>query len=242
MKKTLLIAAAALAASVISSEAQVYSQNIVGYVNVPLAAGYNIVSVPLNGNNGNNALTNTIDNSSGNYNGAYLYTYNGHSFDQITFDNTMATGFGDAADLNPVPTPTFNPGTAFYINNNTGLLLTNTFVGSVAIATIPGSTTNVVASNKSMVGSVLPIGGGLISVLGLPNPAGANNGCYVYVPNISGGSIHGYVQTTVDNGFGTGFGDAADLNQAPEPVIPVAGGFLFDNNVGGGPINWVQSL
>ena len=34
MKKTLLIAAAALAASVISSQAQVYSQNIVGYANV----------------------------------------------------------------------------------------------------------------------------------------------------------------------------------------------------------------
>ena len=35
MRKTLLIAAAALASSVISSQAGVYSQNIVGYVNVP---------------------------------------------------------------------------------------------------------------------------------------------------------------------------------------------------------------
>jgi hypothetical protein len=37
--KTLLIAAAALVAGVITSEAQVYSANIVGYVNVTLPAG-----------------------------------------------------------------------------------------------------------------------------------------------------------------------------------------------------------
>ncbi len=39
MKKTLLIAAAALVAGVISSDAQVYSANIVGYVNVACPAG-----------------------------------------------------------------------------------------------------------------------------------------------------------------------------------------------------------
>ncbi len=39
MKKTLLIAAAALAASLIPSQAQVYSQNIVGYVNTAIPGG-----------------------------------------------------------------------------------------------------------------------------------------------------------------------------------------------------------
>src|SRR5258708_2807982 len=34
--KTLLIAAAALAVGIISSQAQVYSQNVVGYYNVPV--------------------------------------------------------------------------------------------------------------------------------------------------------------------------------------------------------------
>jgi len=44
MKKTLLIAAAALAAGIISTQAQVYSQNVVGYVNQPIpAGGYQIV-------------------------------------------------------------------------------------------------------------------------------------------------------------------------------------------------------
>ncbi len=48
MKKTLLIAAAALVAGVVSSEAQVYSANIVGYVNVTCPAGAQVlVSNPL---------------------------------------------------------------------------------------------------------------------------------------------------------------------------------------------------
>lgn len=55
MNKTLLIAAAALAAGVISSQAQVYSQNVVGYVNQPIVAGgYQIVGNQLvNGSDAN---------------------------------------------------------------------------------------------------------------------------------------------------------------------------------------------
>ncbi len=50
--KTLLIASAgALAAAITSSQAQtVYSQNVVGYVNTPLAQGANVlIANPLNG-------------------------------------------------------------------------------------------------------------------------------------------------------------------------------------------------
>jgi hypothetical protein len=242
MKKTLLIAAAALAAGVISSQAQVYSQNIVGYVNVPLPMGYSTVSVPLNGSNGNNALTNTIDNSSGALNGCYLYTFTGTHFNVVTFDNGFATGFGDAADLNPVPTPVIAPGTGFIINNNSGVPITNTFVGTVAISSVPGAVTNIVGANKSFVSSVLPIGGGLISSLQFTNINGNLNGAYIYVPNIVGGNVHGYTISTFDNGFPSGFGDAADLNPAPEPNIPVGSGFIIDNNAGLGAVNWVQGL
>src|SRR5580704_5535841 len=56
MRKTLLIAAAALAASIISTEAQVYSQNIVGYVNQPAVGGaYEMVVIPLSASPTNNA-------------------------------------------------------------------------------------------------------------------------------------------------------------------------------------------
>ena len=61
MKKTLLMAAAALAAGIITSQAQpVYSQNIVGYVNQTFVSGYVNVANPLD-NGGGNSLTNIID-------------------------------------------------------------------------------------------------------------------------------------------------------------------------------------
>jgi len=55
MKKTLLMAAAALAAGVITSQAQVYSQNVVGYVNQTIpAGGYQIIGSQLiNGSDAN---------------------------------------------------------------------------------------------------------------------------------------------------------------------------------------------
>src|ERR1700733_540872 len=61
--KTLLIAAAALAAGVMSSQAQgVYSQNIVGYVNLSISNGFNLVNIPLDldGTGTNNAVSTVI--------------------------------------------------------------------------------------------------------------------------------------------------------------------------------------
>jgi len=238
--KTLLIAAAALVAGVISSEAQVYSQNVVGYVNKPLPLGYSLISVPL-APSGGNALTNSMPNS-GALDGAVLSFFNGTSFSQVTFDSSMPTGFGDAADINPAPTPIIAPGTSFYINNNTGTVLTNAFVGNVAVAVLPGTATNSAVAGSSFLGSVVPFGGGLISSLQFSNVAGALDGTVVSQPNIVGGNINGFIQSVYDSGMPTGFGDAADINPAPEPNIPVATGFIYNNNAGGGTIKWVQRL
>jgi hypothetical protein len=50
--KTLLLTAAAVAAGVITSSAQVvFSANVVGYVNVQLGSDYSLISNPLNGTN-----------------------------------------------------------------------------------------------------------------------------------------------------------------------------------------------
>jgi hypothetical protein len=56
--KTLLIAAATLAVGAITSQAQVYSQNIVGYINVQLTNGFNLVAnqLDLDGTGTNNTV------------------------------------------------------------------------------------------------------------------------------------------------------------------------------------------
>src|ERR1700735_871929 len=63
--KTLLLTAALVAAGVASSMAQsnVYSLNVVGYVNVTVSPGYNLVTTPLDDGAGD-LLTNVIGGSS----------------------------------------------------------------------------------------------------------------------------------------------------------------------------------
>ena len=61
MRTKSLLGLAALAVGLTSASAQVYSLNVVGYVNVPLAANkMSFVSVPLAPSGGNYNITNTI--------------------------------------------------------------------------------------------------------------------------------------------------------------------------------------
>jgi hypothetical protein len=92
MRKTLLIAAAALAAGVISSQAQtVYSQNIVGYYNITIPAGKQaLMAIQLNDGNGGYALNSQLTN--GVPGGSSLLVWNtgtGH-FDEYNY----YTGYG----------------------------------------------------------------------------------------------------------------------------------------------------
>jgi hypothetical protein len=246
MRKTLLIAAAALAASVISSQAQVYSQNIVGYVNVPTAAGYTAMANPLD--NGANTGTNLFDTTSGAMDGDTILTWAGTKYAQVNIDSSSATGFSDPLTFAPKPAPVLNPGTGFLFNNNNASN-TITYVGTVHVdgaatgVQVVGTTTNVLsnATTYVMASSVLPIGGGITTVLQLMNVGGAIDGSTVLIPNIVGGAIHGYNSVNFDSSSPTGFSDPLTFAQKPEPVIGVAQGFLFSNQAGA-PISWVQAL
>src|SRR5215469_5024220 len=125
MRKTLLIAASALAASVISSQAGVYSQNIVGYVNTPVPTGFVNMAVPLDaqdpsGSGVNNAITNTLAVFSGAYDGSLLYVFNGVNYTIYTLDSGQPTGVGDPTDSHPVAPPILGPGKAWFLDNTTG--------------------------------------------------------------------------------------------------------------------------
>jgi hypothetical protein len=243
MRKTLLIAAAALAAGVISSQAQVYSQNIVGYVNTPLPGGFVTVANPLDASGGN-SITNVINVFSGNYDGDALYVWNGTTYVTYTIDSGQPTGIGNGSDSAPATPPNFAPGGAIFINNTVGSN-TVTFVGTVhadgagASTNVVGLTTNHLAAGFTFISSKLPIGGGISSVLNLPAD-GSLDGSSIYLPNIVGGQVHGFTTITIDSGQPTGFGNGSDSAPVAEPVIPVGGGFFLNNTAGAE--NWVQSL
>ncbi len=138
--KTLLAAAAIIAAGVASSQAQsnVYSLNIVGYVNKPVSVGYNLIANPLN--NANNSVTNIIQ--------APDFT-DVLKWNSGTVDFDISTYFFGAwtAEYNLVP------GEAFFVN--AGTAFTNTFVGEV----LTGSQTNAFIAGLSFKSAKIPIGG-----------------------------------------------------------------------------------
>jgi hypothetical protein len=248
MKKTLLMAAAALAASVISSQAQVYSQNIVGYVNKPLPTGFNIVANPMDYSSGN-AATNFVDNSGGVYDGSLVYIWNGSSFTVVQYDSSQTTGFANALGNAAVPAPILNPGQAFFLNNQSGTSNTVTFVGTVHVdgaasgTNVVGLTTNVLSGSLTYVyvSSKLPVAGGVSAVLGLKNDlAGTLDGSLILIPNIVGGNVNGYTTIQFDSTQPTGFANALGNASVPEPVIQVGSGFFFSNQTGGN-YNWIQS-
>jgi hypothetical protein len=138
--KTLLIAAAALAATIISSEAQtpVYSANIVGYMNIVSPAGFSIIANQLD--TGNNVLTNLMPSPA---NGTIIYKFGAAGY-QI---NNYFNGWGVNG------TNTLNPGEGAFIFSPAAV--TNTFVGNV----LTGSLTNSLRSGFSLVGSISPQAG-----------------------------------------------------------------------------------
>jgi hypothetical protein len=135
--KTLLLAAVLSAAGVASSLAQVFSVNAVGYVNVTLSAGLNLICNPLKvtaGNDLNHVLTGVPD-------GTTVYT----------FDTSFHSSSYVAALTTWLPNLTVAPGQGFFISVTAPL--TVTFVGDVP----QGADSNIPVSNGlSLIASPVP--------------------------------------------------------------------------------------
>jgi len=136
MRTKALLCAAALAAGAATSMAQnVYSLNIVGYVNVPINTGFNLIANPLD--NGTNDLASLFPNAA---EGDNIFVYSGGVFSSSSFS------FGSWS-----PDLTMLPGVGvFYQTTVKG---TNTFVGNV----LTGNLTNNIPSGFSIKSSQAPV-------------------------------------------------------------------------------------
>lgn len=153
--KTLLLAASALVAGLTTLHAQVYSQNIVGYVNVVLTNGFTMVANPLNATNND---LNTLFPSAGFGDNIYQYVP-GTGFTQSTYLGSWS------------PDLTVNPGSGIFYS--TGTIQTNTFTGTV----MTGTMTNSIPGGFSIKSSQVPQSDTLEN-LGLP--AGFGDNVYYY--------------------------------------------------------------
>ncbi len=155
--KTTLVAAAILAAGLASSMAQnVYSLNVVGYVNKVIDGGgtYNLLCNPLK--NANNNLTNLFSTAAGPQQpSSQILTWDVVNFDFAVVQPSFVAGSWSAnVDL--------SPGKGFFYVNNFSTF-TNTFVGEV----VQGSVTNLIVGSGSYncIGSTAPIGGSFTNAI-----------------------------------------------------------------------------
>jgi hypothetical protein len=181
--KTLLIAAAALVAGIISSEAQVYSANVVGYVNVVVPGnGFALIANPFDDGNGNH-LSNIISQPFPAHSAVTTF-----GIPTAGVPNTIGRNGAGTAWSTDIQLP---PGNGFYIKNG-GLVgtpgyvvvpaITNTFVGTVAVLT-GASATNDIPAGFSLQGSTIPFAGNIAIVSTSGGDANLNYGGSLVSPS-----------------------------------------------------------
>src|SRR6266404_3215859 len=200
--KTLLLAAVLSAAGVASSLAQaVYSVNAVGYVNVSIAPGFQIINNPLNNTAPNgNTVTNLFASAP---DGTIIYRYL-QSRGGFVIITKQFGSWADAADA----AQAILPGEGFFVFNGGTTTWVNTFVGDV----MQGSLSHQVLAGLSIQSSEVPQSGGLVSLLGYP--VAENDAVYIWDTPTQGYKIGQFV-------FGGWSGDFT-----AEPTVAVGQGFF----------------
>jgi hypothetical protein len=221
--KTLLLSAAAIAAGLVSSQAQpasnVYSANIVGYVTAVFqpTGKYTLSANPLD--NGSNNVVGLLDAALPNKSQVLVW------FPSIPGYITATKGGGTWDTNIAIP-----PGAGFFVKTPNGQVapITNTYVGNIIVN--PNGGTNRVALPAAYVlnGTPIPFNGAL-------NDAGGTN-----TVNL-GASLPNKSQILAWDSVGQGFitatkgGGTWDTNLA---IIP-GGGYFINSKT---PTNWDQQL
>jgi hypothetical protein len=164
--KTLLITAAIGVAAAVATQAQVYSVNAVGYINLQVASGFNLLGNQLDQGEGNNTVEAIL---TGLPNLATVYKYSpatGYAVNTF-YSEEGASEWDD-------PAMTLSPGEGFWLNNPSDPL-TITLVGEVP----QGSLSNPLLVGFNLVSSQVPQAGLVSTDLGLP--VGNEDVVYTYV-------------------------------------------------------------
>jgi len=152
--KALLLAAAALAAGILTSNAQVYSQNIVGYSTVPLSDGFTMVAnqLDLDGTGTNNTIT-TVLGTNLPVN-TTVEAWNGSSFASTKWTGTKWTA------SNELITNAMQPGVGFFVSSPVATNITE--VGNV----LQGTNVLTITPGFQVVSETVPTTGGIQTTFG----------------------------------------------------------------------------
>jgi len=218
MRTKALICAATLAAGALTSMAQsnVYSLNVVGYVNAAAAANQYVAIA--------NPLTNTaVANNLGNLIGTNL-PVNGKvlkwNYAAVHFDIFTRVSFGNGWSPSGGSTVSLNPGEGIFLQSPSAI--TNTFVGDV----LQGNLTNHLRSGFELTANLVP-DSGTVTALGLLIPFNASPVNTILKWNTAG--QHYDIFTRVS--FGSGWSPSV-------PVINVGEGFFTSLTA---PYDWIRN-
>jgi hypothetical protein len=242
--KTLLIAAAALAAGVISSEAQVYSQNVVGYANIVLPANkFALIGNQLD--TGSNTVNNVLNNglvSNGGPNGTTMSIWNGSSFATWYYYSEADAGVGAGGFYDVTGTVyctnRLNMSTAVFLHNFASTNLTTTLVGNVT----QGTNTYIVTPGLNFYSEPIPLGGTSLDNTNVNFPATSSQDTYQSWTGTGYGPKYTYYNF-VDSGGAPGWYDiTGTINESTNAAAwpSVGQGFLI-NHIGS-TSNWVNTF
>jgi hypothetical protein len=232
--KTLILSAllGALGSVAVQAQTNVYSLNAVGYINVTLYPGYNLVTCPLLASP-DNTINTLFNNASDIYNGDSIYLFQGGvGYSLIT--QGRAGSWSSSGGTN-----TIAPGQAVFFFNHGTTNITNTFVG-----TVPSGGTNILVPGYNLVGSMVPTSGDLysnsISALSNTTP---NIGDLLYVFDATQ-QTYTFAYKVVSVAASRNGTSPWQETAGGDPVIPSPGeGFFYLNNTTTStPINWVENF
>jgi hypothetical protein len=214
-KALLGLAALAVSAATCVAQSNVYSLNIVGYVNVDIAAGLNLISNPLKPSNGNYNITNTISLPD-NADGAFIYKWAGTAWS--TQIPSWIAGFGWSPDLE------IQHGEGFFLQSPVAAKVL--FVGEVAT----GDVVQNLPSGLSVAANKIPV------EERWPGAAHGNDGDSIYT---WGGSAWDTAIWSFIQGFGWSNGGGPG-DHIDGPTLKVGGAAMYQNT--GAPLSWTRAF
>jgi len=220
----------------VMAQSNVYSLNAVGYINVTLLPNWNIVTCPLI-SSPDNTLATLLPNTT--------KAYGGPGYHMVVYAFTGGTYSGSDTAVIPAASPNgsgwisggtlaINPGSAVWIFNPFTSNLNATWVGTVP----SGSQTNALISGYSLVGSIVPATGDLITN-SITHFTGQNKNDVIYAWDPVN---QGYYSYEWFPAFGIwGYNGSTSTPADPTVTNIYEGFYYFNNSSTSTTLNWVET-
>jgi hypothetical protein len=208
--------------SLMAQSTNVYSLNAVGYINVTVSPGFNLVSCPLIASP-DNTINTLLTNATGQYKKWQFWSYS----PATSYTEYVGSGTG----WTPNGSATLSPGQAAWLYNPSNTTATVTFVGTVP----SGSLTNTLVPGFNLVSSILPTSGNLVTnTLTSFDTATKKDQVWAYTPGTT---------LTTPGSYSEVVATATQGNWTPsQPSQATVGGGFWYNNTAATNNTWVENF